>query len=78
MGDKTKSIHECELENRRVMRKSIVAKVNISKGAQIEREMLDIRRPGSGIASKELHNIVGRRTNRNISRDTLIQWKDLE
>lgn len=65
-----------ESENRiaKVTRKSIVANVDIPKGVTISADMLIIKRPGTGIASKHLARIMGRKAKRIIKKDALISW----
>ncbi|MFQ5866771.1 MAG: N-acetylneuraminate synthase [bacterium] len=77
LGERRKSVQEGELENRKIARKSVVARINIPKGTLIKREILDIKRPGTGIASKELYKVIGKKANRNILKDTLIKWEYL-
>jgi sialic acid synthase SpsE len=40
--------------------------------------MLTLKRPGMGLSSINIPEIVGRRTKRSISRDELIGWEMLE
>ena len=60
------------------VRKSIVAKKNIKKGEIMRREMLEFKRPANGINPKEIDNIVGKKTKRNIQKDKLILKDDIE
>ncbi len=61
-----------EEENRKVARRSIVAKVDIPKGVIITGEMLDIKRPGTGIEPKYLGEIMGRAAEVTIKKDEII------
>lgn len=58
-------------------RKSIVAKVDISKGEKITSGMLMIKRPGNGIKPGEINMIIGKRAKKDISADSLISWKQI-
>ena len=55
-----------EIEIRKVARRSIVAKVDIPKGAIITKEMITFKRPGTGLSPKYYNEIIGRRARRNI------------
>ena len=59
-------------------RRSIAAKVDIPKGAIITEEMLDIRRPETGIESSYLEEISGARAKVEIKRDDRIAWSKIE
>jgi sialic acid synthase SpsE len=58
-------------------RRSIVAAKDIKRGEKITEEMLDIKRPGTGITPNFYNIIVGRTARRDIKADTLIQWTDI-
>jgi N-acetylneuraminate synthase/N,N'-diacetyllegionaminate synthase len=75
-GEKVPSLEEEKIK--KVARRSIVAGINIPKGAAISEEMLTLKRPGMGLSSINIPEIVGRRTKRSISRDELIGWEMLE
>ena len=58
-----------------IARRSIVAATEIPKGSRITRDMLDIKRPGTGIAPKDLMAIVGKKAKDGIPKDSLITWE---
>ncbi len=60
-----------------LVRKSIVAKVNIPKGSKLKAAMLDIKRPGSGIAPKYIPRLIGRYAKKDIKNDTLVRFEDI-
>lgn len=75
MGDGDIFPHrETEKEAITFARRSIVARVNIIKGQLIKKDMLDIKRPGTGIASKYLDLIVGAKAIVDIPEDMTLQW----
>lgn len=78
LGDGRKCPSTCEAENRLLSRRSIVASVDIRAHETVVPWMLGFKRPGSGIEPKQGERIVGMKARRNISRDTLLQWDDLE
>ncbi len=66
MGDGLKRPTAEEEENKKVARRSIVARVDIPKGIIISEDMLDFKRPGTGLAPKYMTEIMGRKTKRDI------------
>jgi len=74
IGSGEKKPTDSEKKIMQVVRKSIVAKIDISKGTKITKNMLVIKRPGIGIKPKYLNKIIGRRAKRNIKKDELITW----
>jgi N-acetylneuraminate synthase len=78
MGNGIKTPTEAEKENITLARKSIVAKIDVSSGNKIKRDELSIKRPGSGIAPKYIGELVGQIVKKNIEKDQIIKWSDLE
>ena len=59
-------------------RRSIVSAKKILKGTKITENLLEIKRPGTGIKPKFLNEIVGKIASKDIDDDTPITWNDLE
>lgn len=78
LGTSVKKPESCEMPNRNVARKSIVAGESIPEGTLLSAAMLSFKRPGSGIEPKYLHDLVGKRTKRIIEKDALISWEMVE
>ena len=78
LGSAEKRALPSEAENRRKLRKSVVAVADISAGSTITREMLAIKRPGTGIAPVLVERLVGRRALRAIAKDRLVDQADVE
>jgi sialic acid synthase SpsE len=55
-------------------RRSIHAKVDISEGKEITKEMLTVKRPGYGIKPKFIDILVGSKAKRDIKEDIWITW----
>ena len=72
LGDGIKRPTKDEVEIKRVARRSIVAKEDMSKGIIITEDMLDVKRPGTGIPPKYMEMIVGRKAKENIIKDEII------
>lgn len=77
MGNGIKKPTKSEERIKKIVRRSIVARVNIHKGTRIAASMLDIKRPGTGIAPKFLVRLVGKNAKRDIKQDALLNFKDL-
>ncbi len=73
MGDGVKKPTKEEKETAKVTRKSIVAKVDIPKGKIIEKGMIIIKRPGTGIPPEKIEEIVGKRAKKGIKKDSLVK-----
>ncbi|MBN2187362.1 MAG: N-acetylneuraminate synthase [Dehalococcoidia bacterium] len=78
MGDGVKKPTEEEEGNKKVARKSIIAKVDIPEGTIITEEMLGIKRPGTGLEPKYIEAVVGAITKIDIKRDDRITWSKIE
>ena len=76
-GDGIKKPTESEKRNLLTNRVSIVATKNIPRDTEISSNMIDIRRPGDGIAPKFLDNVIGKKTKKNISKESTLHWDDL-
>ncbi|HMJ36446.1 MAG TPA: N-acetylneuraminate synthase family protein [Baekduia sp.] len=63
-----------EAEMHRLARRSVIAARPIQAGTAIRREDLTIKRPGFGIAPKELDHVVGRVARVDIEFDDIITW----
>jgi N,N'-diacetyllegionaminate synthase len=75
-GEKKPTYDEEEIK--RIVRRSIVANMDIPKGAVITEDMLDVKRPGTGIGPKHFEKIIGKKAKLNIKKDTLIVWDVIE
>lgn len=78
MGDGRKHIGKNEAAIRRVARKSLVAATDISRGSWISREMIGIKRPGTGIEPKNMGKVVGKQARKRIRKDTVLSWDMLQ
>lgn len=58
----------------KLARRSIIAIVDIPAGKVIKKEMLAIKRPGTGIKPKDLRKVVGKRTKVRIKAETSLTW----
>jgi len=66
-----------EMSSIEVMRRSIVAKIDIPEDTIITEDMLVLKRPGTGLSPKYLDFIIGRKSQKFIYKDTLIDLSHL-
>jgi N-acetylneuraminate synthase len=60
-----------------IFQKSVVSLTDIKDHSVITREMVGVKKPGTGIPASRLTEVVGRMAARYISKDTLIREEDL-
>ena len=78
LGDGDKRPMPSEADTRRVARKSLVAARPIERGEKITREMIAVKRPGTGISPADLERAIGRTAARPLAADEVIDWAALE
>ena len=76
-GEKAKRSLPSEKIARDNARRSLVAACRIPRGSTIELGQLLWKRPGHGISPKEIDNVIGRRSVRDIGEDETITWEML-
>jgi N,N'-diacetyllegionaminate synthase len=75
-GSMERSSEEDEIK--KLVRRSIVAKVTILKGTIISLDMLDFKRPGTGLAPKFIYEVVGKRAKYDLSPDDMVTLDAVE
>jgi len=78
LGKSEKRVLKSEEENRIKLRKSIVSTCNIRKGQKIEKKMVAIKRPGTGIEPKKIEKVIGKKATENIKVDTILSEDMIE
>ena len=78
LGDGVKHIGKTEAAIRNIARKSLVAATVIPKGTRVTRDMIDMKRPGTGIETKHIASIVGKRAGKTIKKNTVLRWDMLQ
>lgn len=78
LGSAVKKPSSIELKNSVVMRRSIVAAQNISAGSEFTIDNVTFKRPGTGIAAKQLPLILGRKATRDIKAETIINFEIIQ
>ena len=74
MGDGRKIPAVSEAETAAVARKSLFARCDIPEGSVIKLDMVQIKRPGTGISPSRIQDLLGRTANTRIEADALLQW----
>lgn len=73
LGSGRKTPAKCEANTALVARKSLVAAVDIPAGAVIKRDMIAIKRPGTGLAPSMRAHLIGRTARISIPRGEVIR-----
>lgn len=68
----------CEEIPRKQARRSLVLTRDLKKDDIILEEDIICKRPGTGIPTKELENIIGKAVNKDLKEDYILQFEDLE
>ena len=74
----TKKVHENEKSIREWAFRSIVSLRDIKQGEIITQDMIWSKRPGTGIPSYKMEEIIGKRAKKDIVRNSLLKWEELE
>ncbi|MDA8687053.1 N-acetylneuraminate synthase family protein [Schleiferiaceae bacterium] len=78
LGDGIKTITKEEEVVRNWAHHSIVTIREIRAGEVFSRENLSVKRPGGGMPSKDLKNVIGKKASKNISIDVQLTDEDIE
>jgi N,N'-diacetyllegionaminate synthase len=78
LGSSDKKPTTSEKKIMKLVRKSIVAKGDVEKGIILTKDMLSIKRPGTGLPPTELEKIIGKKTKRCIAQDEIFQLDMVE
>ena len=77
-GTGYKEVTKSEMKNKKIARKSIVAKTDIKKGETFTVENLICKRPGNGISPMEWYNIIGQKSESDFKEDELIKHSNFK
>jgi N-acetylneuraminate synthase len=73
LGNGVKAPSGAEKKTRRIVRKSIVAAVDIKKGTRLQEDNLTTKRPGNGISPLRWNEVIGTKAVRDFKADELIK-----
>ena len=77
MGAKTRIVSDAEYEQRKKMRRSVIAAKDLKAGTVLSLTDLAAKRPGDGISVDRLETLVGKTLKRDVEADTLLTPEDL-
>ena len=78
LGDGVKQPQVCELNAIETVRKSVTAIQNLNAGTVIDKKMLTIMRPGTGIKPDQIDQLIGKKLLKNISAGAPLSWRHFE
>lgn len=70
----TKRVIDEEIAVQRMARESVVSLVEILENTVIEKEMVGVKRPGTGIPAKLLDEVIGKKVTETIKAGVLLSW----
>ena len=73
-----KAVHKNESSIREWAFRSIVSLKPIHAGEVITHDMIWSKRPGTGIPSYRMEEVIGKKAVKDIAQNVLIKWEDLE
>jgi len=73
LGNSKKVITKSESENRKIIRKSLVANVFIKKGQKFKNDNISSKRPGGGISPMNIKKILGKKAKKKFLPDEMIK-----
>jgi len=76
-GNNKKEPTIAELENRKVARKSVHARMNLPKNHRLVKDDLIMLRPGDGISPMKIDQIIGKKLLHDIQREHKLNFNDL-
>ena len=77
IGIYKKQVLDCEMKARKFARRSLVLKENFLRGHKLSKEDITAKRPGTGISPIYYKRIIGKKLKRNMTKDTVLKFKDL-
>lgn len=77
MGNYERVVSPAEYDQRKKMRRSVIASKDLTAGTVLTREDLDAKRPGGGISVDQVDSLVGRVLARDVEADTLLLPGDM-
>lgn len=78
LGSSEKKISPSEINNKKVARKSVVAKMPIFAGEEFSEKNITVKRPSSGISPIYWEDLIGRPAKASYSEDELLDLSELD
>jgi len=73
LGDGLKKLEKCEINTKKIARKSLVALKNISKKEKFTEKNLSTKRPGTGVPASQFFKYIGKSCKKNYKIDDLLK-----
>ena len=77
LGTEERSLSKKEFDQRRKMRRSIFTREALKKNEKITIKKIILRRPGEGISPDKVSKILGKKTKKNINKNSLLKISDI-
>lgn len=77
LGNTNREVSIEELIQRKKMRRSLIAVIDLNPGDILSEENLGAKRPGTGISVSEWDSYIGKEVNKKIRKDSLISLSDI-
>lgn len=78
LGSPIKKPCKSEKETLKLGRRSLVSKTEIKRGETLTEYSIAVKRPGTGIMPKHLMDFCGGKAVRDIKKDEILSWQDIE
>lgn len=78
IGVNIKKCQTSEFGNKFAARRSITALTTIERGTKIDKKMLGLQRPASGLEPKYFSRVIGKRAKRKITKGESIKWNQIQ
>ncbi|MFX1256306.1 MAG: N-acetylneuraminate synthase [Promethearchaeota archaeon] len=78
LGEYKKEPSKVEKDISKIVRRSIISLVDLKKGEYIKEKHIGAKRPATGISPNFFYRIIGKKVKRDINKDSIINWDDLE
>ncbi len=77
IGDKTKTVLDCEMIPRKQARRSLVLTHDMKAGDVVTEKDLIAKRPGTGISPKYMDIVVGKMLKNDMKEDSILNWENI-
>ncbi|MFZ4405136.1 MAG: N-acetylneuraminate synthase family protein [Pseudobdellovibrionaceae bacterium] len=78
LGTDNRVVSQGELINKENLGKSLVAAKNLAAGTTIQRSDIISKSPGRGLSPLYLHDLIGKKLTRNLSKEDFFYFSDIE
>jgi N,N'-diacetyllegionaminate synthase len=76
-GPFAKVVQPVEMGVREQTRQSVVLRAELPAGTILTREMLTVKRPGTGVPAAEMDRVIGADLVRDVAANVVLRWEDV-